>query len=102
MAERKVVYRNDGAVKRTMVWEDDQPDIIHVYTEQDLTQAIENNKILREQHPRRSTNKLVARGVPIQVAEKAMLEGWDEQDWARWLDDPDNAAFRIWQGRVGR
>ena len=100
--ERKIVYRDDGTVKRTMVWEDDDPSTIHIYTEQDLTQAIENNKILRELHPRRSTNKLVARGVPISVAEKAMLEQWDEQDWARWLDDPDNAAFRVWQGRVGK
>jgi len=102
MAERKVVYRNDGAVKRTMVWEDDDPLTLRVHTEQDLTQAIENNKILRELHPRRSTNKLLARGVPITVAEKALREQWDQQDWARWLDDPDNAAFRVWQGRVGR
>jgi hypothetical protein len=100
--ERKIVYKNDGTVKRTMVWEDDDPSVIRIYTEQDLTQAVENNKILRELHPRRSTNKLVARGVPISVAEKAMLEQWDEQDWARWLDDPDNAAFRVWQGRVGK
>jgi len=100
MTERKVIYRNDGAVKRTMIWEDDAPEIVHVQTEQDLTQAVENNKIMRELHPRRSNNKLIARGVPIQVAEKAMLEGWDEQDWKRWLNDPDNAAFRIWKGQV--
>jgi len=100
MAERKVTYVNDGAVKRTMIWEDEDPNTIHVYTEQDLTQAIENNKVVRETHPRRSTNKLIARGVPITVAERAMLEGWDEKDWAKWLNDPDNAAFRIWKGRV--
>jgi len=100
VAERKVTYRDDGAVKRTMIWEDDAPETVHVQTEQDLTQAVENNKIMRELHPRRSNNKLIARGVPIQVAEKAMLEGWDEQDWKRWLNDPDNAAFRIWKGRV--
>jgi len=100
VAERKVVYRNDGAVKREMIWDDDDPGTVHVYTEQDLEQALKNNAIMRELHPRRSTNKLVARGVPIQVAEKAMLEGWDEQDWKRWLNDPDNAAFRIWKGQV--
>lgn len=100
MTERKVTYVDDGTVKRTMVWEDEDPNVIHVYTEQDLTQAIENNKVVRENHPRRSTNKLIARGVPITVAERAMLEGWDEQDWAKWLNDPDNAAFRIWKGRV--
>lgn len=102
MVEIKRTYRDDGNVKRTMIWEDDIPDKIHIYTEQDLTQAIENNKILSELHPRRSTNKLVARGVPVSVAERAMREDWDEKDWAKWLDDPDNAAFRVWQGRVGK
>jgi hypothetical protein len=102
MTERKFVYQNDGAIKRTMVWEDDEPETVRVYTEQDLTQALENNKIMRELHPRRSTNKLVARGVPVAVYEKSVLEGWDSKDWARWLDDPDNAAFRIWRGRVGK
>jgi hypothetical protein len=102
MAERKVVYKDDGTVKRTMIWDDTKPEIVHVRTEQDLTQAIENNKILSDNHPRRSTNKLVARGVPISVYEKSVLEGWDERDWAKWLDDPDNKAFRVWQGRVGR
>jgi hypothetical protein len=102
MAERKVTYRNDGAIKRTAVWEDDDPLKIHIYTEQDLTQAIENNKILSELHPSRSTNKLVARGVPVSVYEKSILENWDSKDWARWLDDPDNRAFRVWPGRVGK
>ena len=100
MAEIKKVYRNDGAAKRVMIWEDDKPEIIHVYTEQDMTQTIENNKVMRELHPRYSTNKLVARGVPIAVAEKALREDWDEKDWQRWLNDPDNAAFRVWRGRV--
>ena len=102
MAEQKWVYQDDGTVKRTMVWDDDNPSTVHVYTEQDLTQAIENNKILADLHPRRSTNKLVARGVPISVYEKSMLEDWDSRDWARWLDDPNNRAFRVWQGRVGK
>lgn len=85
-----------------MIWEDDKPfDLVNL-TEQDVTQVIETNNELRELHPRRSTNKLLARGVPLTVAEKAMREQWDERDWARWLDDPDNAAFRVWQGRVGK
>jgi hypothetical protein len=102
VAESKFTYQNDGAVKRVGIWDDDYPDKYVTYTEQDLTQAVENNKILRELHPRRSTNKLIARGVPLAVAERAMREQWDESDWAKWLDDPDNAAFRVWQGRVGK
>lgn len=98
--EIKKVYRNDGAVKRTLVWEDDSPETVHVHTELDLTQAIENNKIVRELHPRKSVNKLVARGVPMTVYEKSLIEQWDDNDWKRWLNDPENAAFRIWPGRV--
>ena len=100
--EIKRVYRNADGVRRTAIWEDDKPDILHVKTEVDLTRAIENNHLMREAHPRRSTNKLIARGVPLTVAEQAMREQWDEKDWAKWLDDPDNAAFRVWQGRVGK
>jgi hypothetical protein len=100
MAEKKVVYRDDGAVKRTMIWDDDDPLTVHVLTEQDMTQTLENNKVMRELHPRRSTNKLVARGVPVTVAEQAIREQWDDSDWKKWLNDPANAAFRIWPGRV--
>jgi hypothetical protein len=100
MAEKKVVYRDDGAIKRTMIWEDTAPETVHVLTEQDLTQAVTNNKIMEELHPRRSTNKLLARGVPVTVYEKSILENWGDDDWKRWLNDPDNRAFRVWQGRV--
>jgi hypothetical protein len=100
--EYQRTYRNSDGVKRTAIWEDSDPLTLHVRTEVDLTQAIENNKIFRELHPRRSTNKLVARGVPLTVAEQAMREQWDQAKWAKWLDDPDNAAFRVWQGRVGK
>ena len=98
--EIKRVYKHDETVKRTAIWEDDDPGTLHVYTEQDLTQAIENNKVMRELHPRRGTNKLLARGVPIAVAERAIREQWDDNDWKKWLNDPDNAAFRVWPGRV--
>jgi len=100
MAEKKIVYMNDGAVKRTMILDDDTPYVVRVLTESDMTQTVENNKVMRELHPQRSTNKLVARGVPITVAEQALREGWDDNDWKKWLNDPDNAAFRVWPGRV--
>jgi hypothetical protein len=101
MTERKFTYRNPaGDAKRTMVWEDDAPEEVHVYTEQDMTQTIEMNKVMRERQDPKSTHRLIARGVPITVAEKAIREQWDEKDWAKWLNDPDNAAFRIYRGWV--
>ena len=98
--ERRVIYRDAGGVRRTMIWEDDKPLDITVHTEANMDTTIEMNKIVRETHPRRSTNKLLARGVPLTVAEQAFREQWDDNDWKRWLNDPDNAAFRIWPGRV--
>lgn len=39
--------------------------------------------------------------VPITVYEKAVQEGWDTPEgWKEWLNDPANAAFRTWKGRV--
>lgn len=102
MAESKFVYRNSGGVRRTSIWDDDRPDRLVVHTEMDLGRISENNQELRELHPRRSANKLLARGVPLTVAEQAIREQWDERDWAKWLDDPANAIFRVWPGRVGR
>jgi hypothetical protein len=98
--ERKIVYRDSGGVRRTMIFDEDRPLDLTTLTEQRMDEVLATNHEMRELHPRRSTNKLIARGVPITVAEKAMREDWDENDWKKWLNDPDNAAFRIWQGRV--
>jgi hypothetical protein len=103
MVEIKREYRSAaGDAKRTMIWEDNEPEIVHVYTEQDMAETIRMNKAMRELHPQKSTTRLLARGVPITVAEQSIREQWDDKDWAKWLDDPDNAAFRVWPGRVGK
>ena len=40
--------------------------------------------------------------VPMVIYQKAVREGWakDRKQWKKWLNDPDNKLFRIWQGRV--
>lgn len=97
--ERKTTYFNEHGVLRTLVTDDDRPHAFHTYTEVEADAIIESVKRDRELHPRRSMNKLVAR-VPLTVMEQSIHEQWDEADWKRWLNDPDNAAFRVWQGRV--
>lgn len=83
-----------------MISDDDRPGIIRVYTEADMTELVDNNRRLEEVLAgSKSTNKLVAR-VPMTVYEKSILEDWDESDWTKWLNDPDNQAFRVWRGRV--
>ncbi len=41
--------------------------------------------------------------VPLIFYNKAAREGWlhDRKKWWAFLNDPDNAAFRVWNGRIG-
>lgn len=96
--EVQTVYRNSDGVRRTMISEQGSG-LITVKTEVDMTQLVDNNRALAELHPDRSTNKLVAR-VPMTVYEQSIIEEWDEAKWKKWLNDPDNAAFRVWSGTV--
>lgn len=95
-------YHNADGVRRTSIADSSNPDRLIVHTEVDMDQVIENNKIMRDIQEKPSANgfRVLARGVPMTVVEKAMLEGWEESDWTKWLNDPDNAAFRIFQGTV--
>ena len=97
---RARVYRNSDGVRRTMLLDPDKPDQVTVHTEVDVTKLLENNRALEEglRHSK-SPNKLLAR-VPMTVYEKSMIEDWDDDDWKKWLNDPDNSAFRVWKGRV--
>lgn len=97
--ESRIIYRNDGIVKRTSIVDSETPHVLRVDTEIDLESTLESIKRDRDLQPVRSMNKLVAR-VPMTVMEKSIHEQWDDNDWKKWLNDPDNAAFRIWQGRV--
>ena len=97
--ESKFVYRNNDGVRRTMIIDTDNPHNITVHTEVVMDEVLESVKRARELHPEHSTNKHLAK-VPMTVVERAMLEDWDEGDWKKWLNDPDNAMFRVWQGTV--
>lgn len=99
MAERKMVYRNSDGVRRTLITDSDTPFDVTVHTEVAMDEVLEAVKRERELQPTNSVNKLLAK-VPMTVYEKSILEEWDEGDWKKWLNDPDNAAFRVWQGQV--
>lgn len=101
MTESKLTYRNSDHIRRTSIVDTDRPGQITVYTEADMTQVVEDVKALRETHQAKATSShtLLARA-PMTVYEKSIIEEWDESDWNKWLNDPDNAAFRVYQGRV--
>lgn len=97
--ESKVVYRNSDGVRRTSIVDTENPWVLKVLTEVNMDPVLEGIKRDRELQPQRSVNKVVAR-VPMTVMEQSIHEQWDEAKWKQWLNDPDNAAFRVWQGRV--
>lgn len=97
--EHRIQYRNSDGVRRTSIVDDASPNRLRVFTEVEMDEVLKGIQRDRDNHRTNSTNKLVAR-VPMTVMEQSIHEQWDEGDWKRWLNDPDNAAFRIWQGRV--
>lgn len=72
-----------------------------VHTEVEMDEVLESIKRAREAEENApfATNRLLAK-VPMTVYEQSLVEQWDEADWKRWLNDPDNAAFRVWRGHV--
>jgi hypothetical protein len=97
--ESTFVYRNRDGVRRTLISDDADPFRVKVKTEVNMDEILEGVKRDRENHLERSDNKLLAR-VPMTIFEQSIHEQWDEADWKKWLNDPDNDCFRVWRGQV--
>jgi hypothetical protein len=97
--ESKFTYRNFGGITRTMIVDEERPFSPVVHTEVDIGDTLEQIKYDRENHRPGGDFKHVAK-VPMTVYELSVEQGWDEDDWRRWLNDPNNEAFRVWKGRV--
>jgi hypothetical protein len=84
-----------------MIADDENPDKFTVLTSMDIDGVLESVKEAQEFEYSRSrpVNRHLAR-VPMTVYEQSIVEHWDENRWKQWLNDPDNALLRVWQGRV--
>jgi hypothetical protein len=99
MTERRITYQNRDGVRRTSIVDDDRPDLLVVHTEQVLDEVLASVERDREIMKMNGENKLLAR-IPIPIYERAVHEGWDEGDWARYLNSYEAQPYRIWRGRV--
>ncbi len=101
MPEHKVLYRNSYGVRRTSVYDDEKPHQLSVFTEVQMDGVLESIKEAQEFEASRNfpLHRHLAR-VPMTVYETSIVEQWDEDRWKKWLNDPDNAALRVWPGRV--
>ena len=102
MSERKRIYRDRDGIRRTMIWDDEDPDQVTVLTEQDIEPILDSVARDREIMLNNGPNKVLGRP-PVAVYERAVHEQWDERDWTRWWngqgpsDLPNGRAFRIWK-----
>jgi hypothetical protein len=106
VATQKVIYDQTGTAVRVLHADDRDAtgwdSTFHIETVEDCEPIVDSVKALQDAGLGNGKNhKHVAR-VPLTVVEKAMREGWynDEEAWRKWCNDPDNRDFRVWQGRV--
>jgi hypothetical protein len=86
-ARRKIVYHEQDGRK-------------FVETRQDVEPILDAAKILADEPPGKDFRH--AAFIPDVVLEQAFREGWfhDAAAWKRWANDPANARFRTWAGRL--
>lgn len=96
MAKPFTYYTHGGQVRRRIFVDDQDPFKYTQQTTQVLPERLaEQNRALGEATKLSSPVRVIARGVPIAVYEQSEREQWDEARWNRWLEDPDNAMFRV-------
>jgi hypothetical protein len=96
----RLVYSSwGGAIQREILTDPDRPYEFATRTSVNLPDLEANNLALAEGQSALAPMTVLARA-PMTVYEQSIREGWDEDDWTRWLNDPDNAPFRVWKGRV--
>jgi hypothetical protein len=98
MSERTRIYRDRDGVRRTLIWDDEDPDKVTVKTEQDVEEILEGAARRRDDHNPHADMQGVGM-VPVTVWEKAVLEQWDESDWKRWWNG-EGRPFRTSRGWV--
>jgi hypothetical protein len=94
----KVLLDHRGDVLKYM---QDDGDKVFEVTEQDLDPVLRHTQMLRETHVQSSDMKLAA-VIPMEVVERMMRDGSfnDPAAIKRWCNDPQNAPFRVWKGKL--
>jgi hypothetical protein len=101
VATQKHILDQHGGIIRTCIVNEDevasrQGGRIVFQTEQDVSSIIRDTRAKGDVDQRGRTFRHVA-SIPAAVIEQAAREGWlhDKARWKRWMNDPDNRAFRV-------
>lgn len=106
---KKLPIENTGITK-TILHSDDSEGKIHIETTQDVQPVLEENKIRRNlgEFHNKKKDWYHAASIPLVVVQQLVKKGImhphgavkDKARFKKWVNDPDNRAFRIWQGNV--
>jgi hypothetical protein len=71
-----------------------------IESRQDVGPVIEAARMIADEAPGRDFRH--AAFVPESELNRAFAEGWfhDPKAWKRWANDPANACYRTWKGRL--
>jgi len=97
--ERKFVYQDGSGMRRTLVWDEAEPDKFGVFAEADMTNLARLNREQGAYESARHATTTVAR-IPFTWWEKSYHENWTDEQWRRFLNDEEFRDFRVWRGRV--
>lgn len=98
MARTALLGLAAGARRKLLYHEEDGRTLVE--TRQDVAPIVAAAKRVAEAAP--GADFRHAAFIPEAVLNQAFLEGWfhDAAAWKRWANDPANAAFRTWRGRL--
>lgn len=97
--ERRFVYQDGSGMRRTLVWDEAEPDRFGVFAEADMTNLARLNQE-QGQYERATNPTTVLARIPFTQWEQAYHENWTEEQWTRFLNDPEFRDYRVWKGRV--
>jgi hypothetical protein len=94
----RLLDQHGGERRRVIIHKEDG--VSRVETRQDVAPIIKAAEAMREQTPGKDMRH--AAFIPKTVLDQAFIEGWfhDKAAWKRWANDPANACYRTWQGRL--
>ena len=103
MSERQRVYRDSFGVRKTLIWDDEDPSRVTVKTEQDLTEILAGIARDRElSNGRRARDMEPTHRIPRYMYDLLKLAGIADDDDAfrKWLNSSEATPWRIRTGYV--
>lgn len=100
MATEREILLDRTATTAEIFHYDFAEDVARIIEVEDTGPLLQAASIMADQPPGAEFRH--AAYIPQHVLNRAFREGWfhDRAAWKRWANDPDNAKFRTWKGRL--